>query len=151
MALTVAREMDKKPKPDHIRMDLLSYLNNARDQIDENNTQFLKTVNSITAENRLLCEREAKMLEVVAEFEVQSRALATSLSEAVEKLQSQEVIINELIDENTRYMIQVKQLENELAEAMEAIERAKEAVERATEAVDDAANNACEDKSHDTE
>jgi len=70
---------------------------------------LLDVVKSLSHENTLLCERDAKTLKVVAEFEEENRRLKCSLSDAVKRLEDQQTEINSLIDQadDLRYKVEV--------------------------------------------
>ena len=77
----------------------------------------LETVASLSDANRMLCEREVAMVGVLDEFEEQNQRLSIALFDALDKLQVQEVKINDLIDENTRYRIRIRVLTEALRDA----------------------------------
>lgn len=83
------------------------------------NQDMHEAIRMLVAENGLLCERDAKMTQVVAEFEAENRALKNSLAEAVDNLEDQRNQINNLIRENNNLKWKVSTLE-------EAIERIPE-------------------------
>lgn len=89
-------------------------------------TRLVEAVRMQASENGILCEREAKMVQVVSEFEAENRRLKESLKEAVERLQEQEEQINDLMDTNERYSYQIHSLERQV----ESLEKALEAVEK---------------------
>lgn len=78
--------------------------------------RLMEAVRMLANENGLLCEREAKMVQIVAEFEEENRRLKCSLNEAVERLQEQQDEMNKLYEtiERLRYKVEVleKVLEN---------------------------------------
>ena len=76
-----------------------------------------EAVASLSNANRMLCEREVAMVGVLDEFEEQNQRLSTALFDALDKLQAQEVKINDLIDENTRYRIRISVLTEALRDA----------------------------------
>lgn len=95
-------------------------------------TRLVEAVRMQASENGILCEREAKMVQVVSEFEAENRRLKESLKEAVERLQEQEEQINDLMDSNERYSYQVRSLERQV----ESLEKALEAIEEMNEQVE---------------
>lgn len=74
----------------------------------------IEATRMLAIENGLLCEREAKMVQVVSEFETENRSLKNSLSEAVERLEDQVAQINKLMEENGRLNWRVETLEKAL-------------------------------------
>jgi chromosome segregation ATPase len=77
-----------------------THLDARAEQAEENYINLFDVVKSLSHENTLLCERDAKTFQVVAEFEDENRRLKGSLSDAVTKLKDQETEINSLIDQN---------------------------------------------------
>ena len=95
----------------------------------------LEATRMLAVENGLLCEREAKLTQVVAGVEEENRSLKSSLDESVSRLQTQVEEINRLIDENTRLSWKVLCLES----ALEAVNRIveKDEVEEKEEVTDE--------------
>ena len=84
------------------------------DECTERVDGLLDVVKSLSHENTLLCERDAKTLQVVAEFEDENRRLKCSLSDAVTRLEDQQTEINSLIDQNSDLRYKVEVLEKAL-------------------------------------
>jgi len=105
---------------------------NSQDLV-EIDTMCVEAISNISSLNTALVERQALMTAIVAGFEEENRSLKCSLSDAVNKMQSQEERINELIDQNTSYMIQVKQLEQSLKKTKAELKEAKDKLENIPE------------------
>ncbi|RLB67981.1 MAG: hypothetical protein DRH04_07305 [Deltaproteobacteria bacterium] len=65
-------------------------------------------------ENGLLCERDAKMVKVVAVYDEENQRLKAALKEAIEKLQDQQKELNEVYDEIGRLQYKIQCLEKAL-------------------------------------
>jgi len=65
-------------------------------------------------ENGILCERDVKMTQVVAEFEEENRRLKESLDQACEHMSTQEDTINDLIEETEKLQYKIETLERAL-------------------------------------
>jgi hypothetical protein len=76
--------------------------------------RLMDAVRMLANENGLLCEREAKMVQIVAEFEEENRRLKASLNEAVDILQEQQDEMNALYEEIERLRYKVMTLEKAL-------------------------------------
>jgi hypothetical protein len=83
---------------------------------------LMYTVSELATQNSIMCDRELGIQLVVVGFEEENRRLTFSLSDSVERLESQQVEINELIDEHgrLRYKIEVLEL------ALQAVAAAEE-------------------------
>lgn len=80
-------------------------------QAYDHNSYLMETIGIMAVENGLLCERDAKTLQVVTEFDEENRRLKASLGEAARLLEEQIEELNELIDENSRLTYKVEVLE----------------------------------------
>lgn len=69
-------------------------------------------VRMLAHENVIMCQRDAKMVEVVAVFEEENRALKNSLSEAVTRLEEQLEQINDLFGENDDLYWEIDTMQN---------------------------------------
>jgi hypothetical protein len=83
-------------------------------QSQEYSQSLLEVIKELAHENTLLCERDAKTLRVVSEFEEENRRLTHSLDDAVAHLASQQTEIDTLIDQNYQLNYQVDVLERAL-------------------------------------
>jgi chromosome segregation ATPase len=66
-------------------------------QAYSHNAFLLETVSTLATENGYLCERDAKAMQVVAEFDEENHRLKTSLAEACKRLEEQSEELNELL------------------------------------------------------
>ena len=89
------------------------HLDDRLEQVEKYSLNLLDVVKSLSHENTLLCERDAKTFQVVAEFEDENRRLKCSLSDAVTRLKDQQTEINSLIDQNTDLGHKVAEFEYE--------------------------------------
>ena len=76
--------------------------------------RLVEAVRMLANENGLLCEREARMVQIVAEFEEENRRLKAALNEAVDMLQEQQDEMNALYETIDRLQYKVKVLEKAL-------------------------------------
>jgi chromosome segregation ATPase len=83
------------------KAEAIADLDDRAEQAEKYSLDLLDVVKSLSHENTILCERDAKTFQVVAEFEGENRRLKGSLSDAVTKLKDQQTEINSLIDQNT--------------------------------------------------
>jgi hypothetical protein len=83
-------------------------------QAQEYSQSLLSVIQDLAHENTLLCERDAKTLRVVAEFEEENRRLTQALDNSVEHLAAQQTEINDLIDQNYQLSYKVDVLERAL-------------------------------------
>ena len=90
--------------------------------------RLMEAVRMLANENGLLCEREAKMVQIVAEFEEENRRLKASLNEAVDMLQEQQDEMNRLHETIERLRYKVKVLEN-------ALESKKGSIDKTTDVI----------------
>jgi Asp-tRNA(Asn)/Glu-tRNA(Gln) amidotransferase C subunit len=93
------------------KVEAMTHLEDRAEQVEKYSLDLLDVVKSLSHENTILCERDAKTFQVVAEFEDENRRLKCSLSDAVTKLKDQQTEINSLIDLNTDLGRKVKALE----------------------------------------
>jgi chromosome segregation ATPase len=98
------------------KVEAIADLGDRAEQAEKYSLDLLDVIKSLSYENTLLCERDAKTLQVVAEFEDENRRLKCSLSDAVTRLEDQQTEINSLIDQtdDLRYKVEVleKALDN---------------------------------------
>lgn len=97
----------------------------------DNAARFIDVIDTLADENAILIEREAGMVRLVVATEEESRALKTALSESVAKMQAQEERINEVIDSNSIYMLQIRTLRTLLKRTEKELEKTKEDLEKA--------------------
>jgi len=103
------------------RKAVTANLHEEAEKAAEYTQSLLDIIKSLSRENTLMCERDAKTILVVAEFDGENRRLKCSLSEAAERLEKQQEEINTLMDKNTRLNYRVGDLERVLEERQEEI------------------------------
>lgn len=110
------------------RVQSVEYLETTNLQIQQSqeySQSLLEVISETTSQNLLMLGRQAKAQQVVFEFEEENHRLSCSLSDSVERLESQQVEINDLIDQNGRLSYKVDVLELAL-EAIAAVEEEEE-------------------------
>ena len=103
----------------------VEYVENINSQILQANlysSQLMEAVRMLAVENGLLCERDAKMAQVVAAFEEENRALKASLMESVDQMEDQIEEINDLVSDNETLKWKVRTLES----ALNKVEKSKQ-------------------------
>jgi chromosome segregation ATPase len=95
------------------KVEAIEHLDDRAEQAEKYSLDLLDVVKSLSHENTILCERDAKTFQVVAEFEDENRRLKGSLSDAVLRLKDQETEINSLIDQNTDLEYEAAEFEGE--------------------------------------
>jgi uncharacterized coiled-coil DUF342 family protein len=83
--------------------------------------------------NDIMCKRDAKMVQVVAAFEEENRALKRSLSESVCRLEGQLEEINDLIDENEELVDKINELRDQASDLKKQIATLERAIDKLTE------------------
>lgn len=110
--------------------------------------QLMEAAKSLALENGLLCERDAKMVQVVSEFEIENRALKESLAEAVGMLEEQSDQIDALLDENAELEYKNESLRNQVETLESAIDKLKAAIDalQPVEPIEPAEPDACQEE-----
>jgi chromosome segregation ATPase len=105
-------------------------------QAHDYSERLLEAVRMLANENGILCERDAAMVKVVAEYEEENTRLKSSLKEAVTTMQSQQQELNALYEqvERLKYKVQVleKALENVDFDPVKAATQVLSAADAAT-------------------
>jgi regulator of replication initiation timing len=94
----------------------------------------MATTATLAGEISTMCQRDAKMVEVVAAFEEENRALKNSLSESVNRLEDQLEQINDLFDENDNLYWEIGVMQDTVVLMLnekEALQRHIDTLERA--------------------
>jgi len=91
--------------------------------------RLLDALSVMASENGILCERDAASMKVIAEFEDENRRLKTALAESIDRLQSQETQINDLIDGNGTLRYKIQALEQTIESLEGTVETLEEAIE----------------------
>lgn len=76
--------------------------------------KLMESVQVLASENMMLCERDAKMAQVVSQYKEENRRLKQSLTEAVNRLRKQNTEMNELHEHIDRLMYKIQVLEKAL-------------------------------------
>lgn len=76
--------------------------------------RLMEAVRALSLENGLLCEREAKMVEVVSQYKEENRRLKQALTEAVNKMKEQRIKMNEMYEQIDRLHYKIEVLEQAL-------------------------------------
>lgn len=83
-------------------------------QANDYSQRLMEAVRMLANENGILCERDAAMVKVVAEYEEENARLKASLKEAVTTMQSQQQELNALYEQVERLKYKVQVLEQAL-------------------------------------
>jgi len=114
LLVTFAWTVDEQHSKQQVdKVEAVNHLDARAEQAEKYSLDLLDVVKSLSHENTILCERDAKTFQVVAEFEDENRRLKGSLSDAVTRLKDQQTEINSLIDQNTDLGHKVAEFEYE--------------------------------------